>query len=91
MLGGMRALPGGDWGEAADASPPTEARWRPIGTVEHGFTHFTLSLDVHAAHLSHRPVEGEWWPVDAIDGAGLPTLYARAAAFGRAFSEALAA
>jgi A/G-specific adenine glycosylase len=91
MLGGMRALPGGDWGEHADEAPPTEARWRTIGTVEHGFTHFTLSLDVQAACLPQRPTAGEWWPVDAIDEAGLPTLYARAAALGRAFSEVLAA
>ncbi|MBW3672440.1 MAG: hypothetical protein KY432_12305 [Acidobacteria bacterium] len=25
-------------------------------------------------------VEGEWWPLDAIDSAGLPTLFAKAAA-----------
>ncbi len=87
MLGGMRALPGGDWGETAARLPPISADWRPAGTVAHVFTHFALALDVLAAHLPGRPVEGEWWPVDRIDEAGLPTLYTRAAALGRAFSE----
>ena len=90
MLGGMRALPGGDWGDAAEVAPPAPARWRHVGTVEHVFTHFALSLDVMAADLPGRPVEGEWWPIDRIEAAGLPTLYARAAALGRASSEMLA-
>jgi A/G-specific adenine glycosylase len=90
MLGGMRALPGGDWGEVADAAPPAVARWRHVGTVEHVFTHFALSLDVMAADLPDHPIEGDWWPVDAIEAAGLPTLYARAAALGRASAEMLA-
>jgi A/G-specific adenine glycosylase len=90
MLGGMRALPGGEWGEIPEAAPPADADWRPVGTVEHVFTHFALSLDVMAAHLPHRPVEGEWWPVDRIEDAGLPTLYARAAALGRSSQEMLA-
>jgi A/G-specific adenine glycosylase len=90
MLGGMRALPGGAWGETAEAAPPLAADWRHVGTVAHVFTHFALSLDVMAAEVSGRPVGGEWWPVDAIKAAGLPTLYARAAALGRASSEMLA-
>jgi len=92
MLGGMRALPGGDWGDTAEPAPPIAADWRPIGTVAHVFTHFALSLDVVATELPGRPIEGEWWPVDRIGEAGLPTLYARAATLGCAFSEeALAA
>lgn len=90
MLGGMRALPGGAWGDAAEVAPPLDADWRPIGTVEHVFTHFALSLDVMATHLPGRPIEGEWWPVDRIGEAGLPTLYARAATLGRASQEMLA-
>ncbi len=90
MLGGMRALPGGDWGDAAAPAPPADAAWRPVGTVEHVFTHFALSLDVMAAHLPGRPIAGEWWPVDRIEDAGLPTLYARAAALGRSSQEMLA-
>jgi len=86
MLGGMRALPGGDWGETAEAAPPAVANWRLLGSVTHVFTHFSLVLDVMAGHLPGRPDEGEWWPVDRIDEAGLPTLYSRAAALGRAHS-----
>jgi A/G-specific adenine glycosylase len=90
MLGGMRALPGGAWDDLPESAPPVAADWRPVGTVEHVFTHFALSLDVMAAHLPHRPVEGEWWPVERIEEAGLPTLYARAAALGRSSQEMLA-
>jgi A/G-specific adenine glycosylase len=72
MLGGMRALPGGDWSEA----PPTESG---IAQVDHGFTHFDLTL-----HLVRREAppetddaaaEGRWWPISDLDAAGLPTLY----------------
>jgi A/G-specific adenine glycosylase len=86
MLGGMRALPGGDWGEDAEHAPPAVADWSPIGTVDHVFTHFALSLDVMAARLPTPAIDGEWWPVDRIEEAGLPTLYARAAALGRVLS-----
>jgi A/G-specific adenine glycosylase len=87
MLGGMRALPGGDWGDVAELAPPIAADWRPLGTVAHVFTHFALSLDVLVAELPGRPVAGEWWPIDRIDEAGLPTLYARAATLAHAFAE----
>ena len=90
LLGGMRALPGGGWSDIAEAAPPAQADWRPIGTVEHVFTHFSLSLDVMAADLPTRPAtdapDALWWPVADIEQAGLPTLYARAAALGRAFT-----
>jgi A/G-specific adenine glycosylase len=89
LLGGMRALPGGGWGKIAEPAPPAEADWRPIGTVDHVFTHFSLSLDVMAAEFPARSAidlpDGQWWPVETIEQAGLPTLYARAAALGRAF------
>jgi A/G-specific adenine glycosylase len=83
LLGGMRALPGGDWGETAAEAPPVAADWAQVGTVEHVFTHFALSLDIWAARIPARAVEGEWWPVARIEEAGLPTLYARAAALAR--------
>ena len=92
LLGGMLALPGGDWGDVAEAMPPAEAAWRTIGTVDHVFTHFALALDVQAARIKGRTAAGEWWPIDRLDVAGLPTLYARAAALGRAaFEERLPA
>ena len=84
LLGGMRALPTGPWVDEAPAleGAPASANWRLLtGTVEHGFTHFTLEL---ALAVSTGPAQGdppgEWWPVDALATAGLPTLFARAAA-----------
>lgn len=81
MLGGMRALPSSDWSDMPDATPPMEGHWRTIeAAVDHVFTHFSLALRVHHAHVDGQPAgEGEWWPVAQIDEAGLPTLFARAA------------
>ena len=83
MLGGMRALPSSEWNDAPDAMPPLSARWRQAAEpVAHVFTHFSLALTVHHAHVGQDvtpPGEGEWWPVAEIGKAGLPTLFARAA------------
>jgi A/G-specific adenine glycosylase len=69
MLGGMAALPGGEWGPAASAAPA-------LVRIRHDFTHFTLILSVVEAG---DPCGKGWWqPVDALDQAGLPTLYRRA-------------
>ncbi|QGP79734.1 A/G-specific adenine glycosylase [Sphingobium sp. CAP-1] len=83
LLGGMRALPSSDWSAAPDSTPPLAARWTMIDPpVAHVFTHFSLALTVHHAHVvqdATPPGEGEWWPVAQIGDAGLPTLFARAA------------
>jgi A/G-specific adenine glycosylase len=68
MLGGMRALPGDPW---SDAAPPESG----IVHVDHGFTHFDLRLTLVARETEHAAGEGEWWPLSALDAAGLPTLY----------------
>ena len=68
MLGGMRALPGGEW----TAEPPTESG---IVRVDHGFTHFDLSLTLVRREAPLAAAEGEWWPLATLDAAGLPTLY----------------
>jgi A/G-specific adenine glycosylase len=73
LLGGMCALPGGGW----DGSHCPETG-QSLGTVSHGFTHFTLTLAVHKSSCALQP-GGEWWPVDRIDDAGLPTVFAKAA------------
>jgi A/G-specific adenine glycosylase len=83
LLGGMRALPTGEW---ADTPPgitdaPAAADWRMLdATVSHGFTHFTLDLALAVARIeAHQsPNTGEWWPIDALGGAGLPTVFAKA-------------
>ena len=70
LLGGMAALPGGEWTERR-AEAPT------IGSVTHVFTHFRLDLGVERRA---EPFGDGWWqPIDALDTAGLPTLYRRAA------------
>ena len=72
LLGGMAALPGGDW----TTQPPP--RLNPIATVRHVFTHFSLDLAI----VPRADPEGEgWWhPLDRLADAGLPTLYRNAAA-----------
>lgn len=84
LLGGMRALPDDGWIARKDGTgtPPFAAAWRPVGAVAHVFTHFSLALSVQAINLatSRDMGEGEWWPVDRLDDAGLPTVFARAAA-----------
>ncbi len=82
LLGGMRALPTGPWGDAdpGEAGAPFAARWRDVGTVRHGFTHFDLACTVMVADAAGVVADGEWWPVADIAAAGLPTLFARAIA-----------
>lgn len=85
MLGGMHALPDDAWSARGDgaAPPPLYGAWRPLGAVRHTFTHFDLELQLMLysgddwARLDGQ--QGEWWPVDALESAGLPTLFAKAA------------
>ncbi|NIJ15870.1 A/G-specific adenine glycosylase [Sphingobium vermicomposti] len=83
LLGGMRALPSSDWSAAPDAAPPLAAGWTTLADpVAHVFTHFSLNLTVHVTHLPldvAPPGDGEWWPLEQIAEAGLPTLFRRAA------------
>jgi A/G-specific adenine glycosylase len=87
LLGGMRALPTGPWVMVAPglAEAPGEADWRVLdATVAHVFTHFRLELALAVA-TGEAQVAGEWWPVDRLSEAGLPTVFAKAAAMiGRA-------
>ena len=84
LLGGMRALPTGPWSDAPPGveGAPAGADWRLLeATVEHGFTHFDLQLALAVGQAAaHQPDEGEWWPIATLDRAGLPTLFAKAAA-----------
>ena len=81
LLGGMRALPTGPWSASPPqlAEAPEAADWEVLAAkVTHGFTHFTLELALAVgAGEAHLP--GEWWPVDGLDKAGLPTVFAKAA------------
>ncbi len=78
MLGGMRALPGSDWGDSVAPAPPATIE---TGQLRHIFTHFALDLFVDRSSDTSLAVgEGAWWLIDRLDEAGLPTLYRRAAA-----------
>jgi len=85
MLGGMRALPDDAWSAGADGNgaAPLAGPWQVAGEIAHVFTHFSLRLELAlysgsdwASLAGH---DGEWWPLDRLAEAGLPTLYARAA------------
>ena len=83
MLGGMRGLPDDGWSAARDGhgEPPFAGEWEDCGVVRHSFTHFHLELRVrrHRSDSVALPGMGEWWPLDALDDAGLPTLFVKAA------------
>ncbi|HEY0325529.1 MAG TPA: NUDIX domain-containing protein, partial [Allosphingosinicella sp.] len=48
LLGGMLALP---------VEPPVAAAWQEVGTVEHVFTHFALTMRVVAGDLDCAPAK----------------------------------
>jgi len=93
MLGAMRALPDDGWSARGDGSgsPPFAGSWASCGALRHTFTHFHLSLNVRVysgddwARLDVQA--GEWWPLDRLAEAGLPTLFAKAAELAMAVSE----
>ena len=84
LLGGMLALPTSDWrAEAwsdteAQAAAPVDAAWRHVGEVEHGFTHFTLTLKLLRAEGDADEVI--WSPRRDLDA--LPSVFLKAARAG---------
>ncbi len=85
MLGGMRSLPDDGWSKRSNghANPPLTGPYLSLGSVSHIFTHFrlTLNLALYSGDdwASLRSDNGEWWPVDQLETAGLPTLFTKAA------------
>ena len=83
MLGGMRSLPDDGWSASGDGSaePPLMGEWEAAGLVRHTFSHFSLQLSVQRLRIGvGTPTgAGEWWPIDRLADAGLPTLFAKAA------------
>ncbi|WP_372706737.1 A/G-specific adenine glycosylase [Brevundimonas sp.] len=75
LLGGMLGLPTGDWTAAPQPTPPpVAAEWRDAGAVEHVFTHFSLTLTVHAAEGHGDFI---WTPEgEALES--LPTVFRKA-------------
>jgi A/G-specific adenine glycosylase len=86
LLGGMLALPTSEWRPApftaaeARAAAPAAAAWREVGSIEHGFTHFSLTLQVWRAEAEGAP-SGLIWR-DAGDLDVLPSVFLRAARAG---------
>jgi A/G-specific adenine glycosylase len=84
LLGGMLALPTSDWRAArwadaeALAQAPAKADWRAAGEVDHGFTHFTLTLQLLRAEGEARDVI---WS-SRRDLAALPSVFLKAARAG---------
>ena len=84
LLGGMLALPTTDWRDApftdteARRLAPAPADWRHVGEVEHGFTHFTLTLRLFRAE--GFATEVIWSPRRDLDG--LPSVFLKAAKAG---------
>jgi A/G-specific adenine glycosylase len=84
LLGGMRALPTGAWTDAppAFADAPATVDWHILPeTISHGFTHFTLDLALAVGRAGAQTAHaiGEYWPIDRLESAGLPTVFAKAA------------
>lgn len=85
MLGAMRALPDDGWSAKGDgaADAPLSGTWQSAGSVRHSFTHFDLDLQLMLYSGSEwdrlGAEEGEWWALDRLEAAGLPTLFAKAA------------
>lgn len=85
MLGGMRALPDDGWSARGDGdgAGPLAGPWASAGVVRHGFTHFDLELQLMLYSgndwVTLPADQGEWWRLDQLDAAGLPTLFAKAA------------
>jgi A/G-specific adenine glycosylase len=77
----MRALPTSGWNDAPSLDEaPFEADWRLISLpVRHVFTHFSLDLTVACARVRRDNAAGEWWPIERLHGAGLPTVFDKAA------------
>lgn len=74
LLGGMAGLPTSDWSAAPDFAPPTGGDWRAAGSVEHVFTHFSLTLEVHVA-----TGEGDFsWTLADEAAKALPTVFRKA-------------
>ncbi len=85
MLAGMRALPDDGWNARSngDGVAPAQVGWSEIDArVSHVFTHFSLELKIAVTAWPDGdadPGEGEWWPVNSLDKAGLPTLFNKVA------------
>ena len=80
LLGGMVELPGPVW-RAAPWQPdevqdeaPMRAKWRHLGEVTHGLTHFELRIQLHAARVDVIQAEGFLRLINVLDDEALPSM-----------------
>jgi A/G-specific adenine glycosylase len=83
LLGGMLGLPTTDWRAAPPSAAevrsaaPAPADWRPLGPVEHVFTHFALTLQVWRGEPTAADPKLTWLPIEAAAQA-LPSVFLKA-------------
>jgi A/G-specific adenine glycosylase len=83
LLGGMLAFPSTLETKTPANAHPQFAPIEQVGKIVHVFTHFRLTLSIHTSTLEtgcNVPPEGEWWPIERLDEAGLPSVFAKVAA-----------
>jgi A/G-specific adenine glycosylase len=80
LLGGMVELPGTLWREVnwpeaeAMRHAPMAADWQPAGQVQHGFTHFQLTIDLFAARVTTIEGDGFVYPLARLHEVALPSV-----------------
>ena len=80
LLGGMVELPGTAWRERswpeaeAMTHAPMTVEWRRAGTVQHGFTHFALTIELFAAEVTRIEGDGFLHPRTRLDEVALPSV-----------------
>ena len=78
LLGGMLGLPTTDWATSEPVpTPPVRANWRDAGSIDHVFTHFSLTLRVLVAETTTE-VSGAVWKSHTEARAALPTVFTKA-------------
>ncbi len=83
LLGGMLGMPTTEWRAAAWAddevlaAAPARADWRRLGSVEHGFTHFSITLDAWRAESDVADPAFVWRTFD-VATEETPSLFAKA-------------
>lgn len=87
LLGGMLALPTGDWRaepwspDEVRAAAPAAGAWRQVGEIEHVFTHFALTLQIWRAEAgAEAGADLIWTPQDQLSA--LPSVFLKAARAG---------
>lgn len=87
LLGGMTEFPGSDWTSDGDplalAEPIAGDYMKVIGTVDHGFTHFSLLLSVYVMDLTQSmeaPTGCRWVREVDLAAEALPSLMRKVAA-----------